>query len=126
MYVSSISPNSETAPLTPAGRLERPLLAFVNSLLSPVDYRCGPELARMAWAEALGSLRLTTEVGMEGDIPAWLADAVRRVVRERTSPAASVGRVVTVASSDKTHDLVLADTEVSASEDSVPRTPLAA
>ncbi|MGV9248015.1 hypothetical protein [Streptomyces sp. NPDC003710] len=125
MYVSPISPSAAAAPLTSFARFERPLLAFVNSLLSPVD-QYGPELARMAWSEALGSLRITIEAAMEGDMPVWLADAVRRVVRERTSPAASVGRVVTVASSGKTHGLVLADTEASASEGSVTNTPLAA
>ncbi|MER6123039.1 hypothetical protein ABT173_10215 [Streptomyces sp. NPDC001795] len=126
MYVSPISPSAAAAALTSFERFERPLLAFVNSLLSPVDYQHGPELARMAWSEALGSLRITIEAGKEGDIPVWLADTVRRVVRERTSPAASVGRVVTVASSSKTHGLILADTEASASEDSVTNTPLAA
>ncbi|MFF7189658.1 hypothetical protein ACFZAR_31505 [Streptomyces sp. NPDC008222] len=116
MYVSPISPSASAAPLTAAGRFERPLLAFVNSLLSPVDYRRGPELARMAWSQALGSLRLTIEAGIEGDIPVWLADAVRRVVREQTSPAAAVGLVVTVAAAS-THDAV---SEVPASPAMVP------
>lgn len=129
MYVSPISASAAAAPLTPAGRFERPLLAFVNSLLSPVDYQRGPELARMAWVEALGSLRFTTEAGIEGDIPVWLADAVRRVVREQTSPAAVVGRVVTVASKSAVtamHGLVLADTGACGSEGSVTNAPLAA
>ncbi|OIJ95399.1 hypothetical protein [Streptomyces colonosanans] len=125
MYVSPISP-AAVGSLTPAGRFERPLLAFVNSLLSPVDYRRGAELARMAWSKALGSLRLTTEAGMEGDIPTWLADAARRVVREQTSPAACASRVVTVAPNGEPHDLVPAGTEVSASCDTVPPVPMAA
>ncbi|MFJ8469636.1 hypothetical protein [Streptomyces swartbergensis] len=114
MYVSPISLSAAAAPLTSFARFERPLLAFVNSLLSPVDYQRGPQLARMAWSEAIASLRITTEAGMEGDIPVWLADTVRRVVREQTSPAASVGRVVTVALNGETHGLVLPGTEASA------------
>ncbi|WP_328884701.1 hypothetical protein [Streptomyces sp. NBC_00299] len=115
MYVSPISPSIAAAPLTTYARFERPLLAFVNELLSPVDYQRGPQLALMAWAEALGSLEITTEAGMERDIPLWLADAVRRVVREQTSPAASVGRVVTVVTSDgEPHGLATAGSEAPA------------
>ncbi|MGW1364569.1 hypothetical protein ACWCQP_45090 [Streptomyces chartreusis] len=116
MYVSPISPSAAAAPLTSFARYERPLLAFVNELLSTVDHRRGPELAAMAWSKALGSLRIATETGMEGDIPAWLADAARRVVREQTSPAAAVGRVVVVTSSGEHQGVAPADSEVLASE----------
>ncbi|MFF4249465.1 hypothetical protein ACFYY2_34125 [Streptomyces sp. NPDC001822] len=68
-------------------RYERPLLAFVNEHLETADHRRGPELARLAWASALGSLHVAADSGMEGDLPAWLASAARRIVREQTSPA---------------------------------------
>lgn len=78
--VRSLRPAIELQPY------QRALLAFVNEHLELVDHRRGPELARMAWAAALGSLRVAPDSGMEGDLPAWLAHAARRVVREQTSP----------------------------------------
>ncbi|MEU2346032.1 hypothetical protein ACFRAA_33305 [[Kitasatospora] papulosa] len=82
--------HKQLRPLGPAiafARYERPLLAFVNAHLEAVDHRRGPELARLAWSSALGSLRLAADSGMERDLPAWLATAARRIVREETSPA---------------------------------------
>lgn len=76
--------------------LERPLLAYINSRLNHVDYRRGPELARLAWATALGTLTPSTETGMEEDIPVWLARAARRVLRERTSPTHHAQSLTTV------------------------------
>ncbi|MFJ8870792.1 hypothetical protein ACIRD6_34230 [Streptomyces sp. NPDC102473] len=77
-------------PLGPAAAFDlyaQPLLAFVNEHLELADHRRGPELARLALASALGSLQVVSDAGMEGDLPAWLANAVRRVIREQTSPA---------------------------------------
>ncbi|WP_329046682.1 hypothetical protein [Streptomyces sp. NBC_01422] len=82
--------HKQQPPLGPAAALDlyaRPLLAFVNAHLELADHKRGPELARLAWASALGSLDVASDAGMEGDLPAWLANAVRRIVREQTSPA---------------------------------------
>ncbi|MFJ9855274.1 hypothetical protein [Streptomyces sp. NPDC101150] len=76
---------------------ERPLLAFVTAHLVPADYRRTREIARMAWAEALGSLHLSADAGIEEEgIPIWLASAVRRVVRREISPAHYAAQLVSV------------------------------
>lgn len=79
--VRSLRPAIELRPY------QRALLAFVNQHLELADHRRGPELARMAWAAALGSLRVAPDSGLEGDLPAWLARAARAVIREQTSPS---------------------------------------
>ncbi|MFF0629816.1 hypothetical protein [Streptomyces sp. NPDC004296] len=81
---STASPISDLSGLR--GRYEQPLLAYINERLSPVDWRRGPDIARMAWAESVGSLSLAPDVGMEDDLPAWLAAAARRAIRSYLSP----------------------------------------
>ncbi|MFH8558929.1 hypothetical protein ACH4FE_35805 [Streptomyces celluloflavus] len=129
MYVSPITSSAAAAPLTGAGRYDRPLVAFIHNHLSPADWPRGTELARMAWAQALGSLQVAPTAGMEDGIPAWLAAAARRVIREQTSPAVfaagrlSVTAAETVAeTSSGPHDSSLADTSPTTND----RQPLAA
>lgn len=86
MYVSPISTSTAAGPLTPAGLYEQPLLAYVTNRLPAASWHCAADLARMAWASALGLIQPAAEAGMEEGIPAWLAAAARRVVREHTSP----------------------------------------
>ena len=68
----------------------KPLLAYVCERLTLVDHRKGEELAQRAWVLALGSLHLTSATGMEEDIPAWLAVAARRAIREYLLPRAAL------------------------------------
>ncbi|WP_432105887.1 hypothetical protein [Streptomyces sp. bgisy091] len=76
-------------PIAAFAQYERALLAFVNEHTQPVDHARGPELARLAWVSAVGSLRMAPDAGMEEGLPVWLANAARRTVREQTSPARS-------------------------------------
>lgn len=136
MYVS---PNAAAlAAESPAGAYETfrtPLLAYVHNLLEPLDWERSESFARMAFAQALGSLDLTEDAGMEDEgLPAWLASAARTVVRQQTSAATAAERFVTVRKSKPApidnHGLVLLDTpaptEVSASQANVSPVPLAA
>lgn len=77
------------SPLVPYERFKRPLLAYVCNRLVVADHRRGKEIARRTWALALGSLQVATETGMEEDIPAWLAAAARRAIREYLFAAAA-------------------------------------
>lgn len=91
MYVSPIPTVAADRPLTPLGRYDRPLLAYVHNRLETLDWGRGEKLARLAWARALGTLQRSGEnAGMEEDIPSWLAAAARSVIREQTSPAFAV------------------------------------
>ncbi|MEU8708685.1 hypothetical protein [Streptomyces sp. NPDC048565] len=81
-----VAPQARTLRPAVPPALEKPLLAYVNERLELADHRRGPELARMAWTAALGTLRPATDAGMDGDIPIWLAQAARQVIREQTSP----------------------------------------
>ncbi|MFJ1751159.1 hypothetical protein ACIOJD_33765 [Streptomyces sp. NPDC088116] len=76
--------------VSPAAVFEQvrtPLLAYVHNRLSQIDWPEAETFARMAWADAVGQLRLAADTGMEDGIPSWLAAAARRVIREQTSPA---------------------------------------
>ncbi|MFE3770837.1 hypothetical protein [Streptomyces sp. NPDC059122] len=66
---------------------ERPLLAYINDRVSPLDWCRGRHIARMAWAEAVGSLHLAPDTGMEDGLPAWLAAAARRTIRGYLAPS---------------------------------------
>ncbi|MGW2841854.1 hypothetical protein ACWCWD_29215 [Streptomyces sp. NPDC001493] len=94
-------------PAAQFGRYQQPLLAYVNDMLDLADHRRGPEISRAAWAMALGSLHVGTDAGMEADIPTWLAQAARQVVRERTSPSYHAAQLTTVVTLPETTPAVV-------------------
>lgn len=116
-------------------RYRTPLLGYVHNRTELIDWNRSEDIARKAFAQAVGSLQLSTEAGMEDEgLPAWLAFAARSVIREQTSPAflAAQRLSATVAQPQapaEPHSLSLIETPatgVSASQVNASPVPLAA
>lgn len=132
---SAAGPGLATSPTVSYEAYRAPLLAYVHNMLEPLDWNRSEDFARLAFAQALGSLDLTVDAGMEDqDLPAWLASAARTVIREQTSAATvAAERFVTVRNSTPAvvenrslEGAETTDSEVSASHASVSPIPLAA
>jgi hypothetical protein len=95
MPVSSRTTNPAPSPFLPNDvvtsayeRYREPLLAFVCNHLNSVDWRRGEELARKAWAAAVGSVDgPAAGIAEDEGLPGWLATTARRVIRVETSPS---------------------------------------